>query len=247
MANELEKQNTGLMTSGKLGRGFEEPTKKEDFIIPRASLLQSKSPEVEESIEKGDGKYKPGMVINSLSKEVLPGEFVPVFKFTNWIRFNPRKKEDPNFDPAFDAGEIIWRSTDPNDPRVIEESQFGPNGEKPKATKFMNFFCIFPEHQGPVIVSFSKTSFKAGKKLISLALRAGGDMFSQKYRLGTKKEEKDSNTYFVLTVEPAGQPDEQSYKIAEILYEHFATKAKDLKVHEEGQVVEAEASPETVE
>jgi hypothetical protein len=226
------------------GRGFEEPIEREDLIIPRASLLQSKSPEVEESIEKGDGKFKPGMIINSLTKEILAVEFVPVFKFTNWIRFNPRKREDPNFDPAFDAGEIIWRSTDPMDPKVIEEAQFGPDGEKPKATKFMNFFCLFPGQQGPVIVSFSKTSFKAGKKLISLALRAAGDMFSQKYRLGTKKEEKDSNTYFVLTVEPAGPADEQLFKAAEGFYDQFAAKAKDLKIHEEGQAAESAAAPE---
>jgi len=245
--NEMQKTGAGAPAIRTGGRGFEEPIEREDLIIPRASLLQSKSPEVEESLEKGDGKYKPGMVANSLTKEVLQAEFVPVFKFTNWIRFNSRKKEDSNFDPAFDAGEIIWRSTDPLDPRVIEEAQFGPNGEKPKATKFMNFFCLFSGQQGPVILSFSKTSFKAGKKLISLALRAGGDMFSQKYRLGTKKEEKDSNTYYVLTVEPAGPADEQIYKEAEKLYEQFASKAKDLKVHEEGQGAEVAAAPETQE
>ncbi len=241
MENQLQpKTETSPAVIKSPARGFEEPIERKDLIIPRASLLQSKSPEVEESLEENDGKYRPGMVINSLSKEALPGEFIPVFKFTNWIRFNPRKKEDPAFDPAFDPGEIIWRSADPNDPRVLAESDFGPNGEKPLATKFMNFFCIFPGHQGAVILSFSKTSFKAGKKLISLALRTGGDMFSQKYRLNTKKEEKDSNTYFVFNVEPAGPVDEALYKAAESLYDQFAQKAKDITVHEEGQTTEEE-------
>lgn len=244
MEQKLTKTGAGLPAIKTGGRGFEEPIAREDLIIPRASLLQSKSPEVEESLEKKDGKYFPGMVINSLTKEALAAEFVPVFKFTNFIRFNPRKKEDPNFDPAFDAGEIIWRSNDANDPKVLEECAFGPNGEKPKATKFMNFFCLFPGQSGPVIVSFSKTSFKAGKKLISLALRAGGDMFSQKYRLSSKKEESEGNTYHVLTVEPAGVTDEETRKVAEEMWESFAAKAKDLKVHDEGQSAEVSAAPE---
>jgi hypothetical protein len=95
-----------------------------------------------------------------------------------------------------------------------------------------------------VIVSFSKTSFKTGKKLISLALRTGGDMFGQKYRIGSKKEENDGNTYFVLTVEPAGAADEATYKAAEGLYEQFATKAKEIKIHDEGQAVETSEKQE---
>jgi len=95
-----------------------------------------------------------------------------------------------------------------------------------------------------VIVSFSKTSFKAGKKLISLALRSGGDMFSQKYRLASKKEVNGDISYYTLTVEPAGAADEAIYKAAEALYETFANKAKDLKIHEEGQAAEVSAAPE---
>ena len=69
-------------------------------------------------------------------------------------------------------------------------------------------------------------------------------MFSQKYRLGSKKEESEGNTYHVLSVEPAGKVDEATYKLAEGLYEQFGTKAKDLKVHEDNQAAETESVPE---
>jgi hypothetical protein len=41
--------------------------------------------------------------------------------------------------------------------------------------------------------------------------------------------------------------EEMYYKAAEYLYEQFATKAKDLKIHEEGQAAETESAPESRE
>ncbi|MBI4708218.1 MAG: hypothetical protein HY761_09910 [Candidatus Omnitrophica bacterium] len=231
---EIVTKKESVLMAAAPGRGFEEPTEKEDLLIPRAKLLQALSPEVVESPKD----FQPGLIINSLTKEVLPEEIVPIFKFTNWIRFNPRKKDDPNFDPAFDPGAIIWRSSDPLDSKVIKESEFGPNGERPIATKFMNFFCLFPGHPIPVILSFSSTSFKAGKKLITLAKFAGGDMFSRKYKLIAKHVKNDMGAYYVLDVDPAGMTDESYYKAAESLYSQFKEKAKDIQVHEEIQETE---------
>lgn len=60
------------------GRGFEEPTDREDLLIPRVSLLQALSPQVTEGIEG----CKAGMIVNSISNTVLPEEFIPIFKYT---------------------------------------------------------------------------------------------------------------------------------------------------------------------
>lgn len=101
MEKELEKKNEGALAKPMApGRGFEEGANREDLIIPRAALMQPTSPQV---LREGT-EFKLGQIINSVTEEMLPGEFVPIFKFTRWIRFNPRKKDDPNFDPAFDAG-----------------------------------------------------------------------------------------------------------------------------------------------
>lgn len=223
----MEVKKNSAIAINNTRKGFEENTPREDLIIPRAKLLQALSPEV---IEDSD-KFKPGMIINSLTKEILPEEFVPIFKFTNWIRFNPRSTKDPAHDPAYGAGDIIWRSSDPLDPRVIEEAKFGPNGENPLATKFINFFAYFPGVDMPVIISFSKTSLKAGRRLLSLAQFSQKDMFAMKYKLSAKQEVGDAGQYYVLNVEPIEHANENEYDTASNLWGQF--HAKPIQMHEE--------------
>ena len=218
---------TYLVDPSKVRKGFEEPMQKEDFIIPRAKLLQALSPEV---IEDG-GKFRPGMIINSLTKEVLPAEFIPVFKFTNWIRFNPRNTKDANYDPAYAPGELIWRETNPEDPRVVEFGKFGPNGEPPMATKFLNFFCYFPGVNMPIVVSFSKTSFKAGKQLLNLAMVTGRDMFATKYKVVSKQEIGDAGVYFVLNVAQVSAASEDEVVLGNKLWDKFSNKP--IEIHED--------------
>ena len=81
----------------------------------------------------------------------MPQEFVPIFAFKNFIRFNPRSKDDPNFNPNFEPGSVIWKSSDPLDPKVQQETKFGANGEKPLALTFLNFFSYFPGVSMPTV------------------------------------------------------------------------------------------------
>lgn len=225
---DLEKKEVLLPQTSAKGRGFEHKVDKSDYIIPRAKLLQDMSPEV-----KAEGStLKPGQIINSLTAEVLPVTFVPLFWFPTWIRFNPRNKKDNGFDGNYAPGALIWMSKDPNDPRVLTEGQFGDNGEVPLATKFLNFFSIFLGHAMPIIVSFSKTSYKAGKKLITLASLTGGDMFGKQYNLTSKLAHTDDNEYYILEVMPTGliADDSKTFRVSESLYENF--KEKPIEVHD---------------
>lgn len=234
MDQNLEKKTPGaIVPASKAPRGFEEPTEREDLIIPRAKLLQALSPEVvaREKDPVAGVDLLAGMIINSLTKQSLPNEFVPVFKFTNWIRFNPRNSKDANFDPLYGPGDVIWRTKDPLDPRVAEEGKFGPNGEPPLATKFLNFFCYFPGVQMPVILSFSKTSFMAGRRLLSLAQFSGKDMFATKYRVTSKQEVGEAGTYFVLEVAQLGVASEEEYGIGAKLWDTYSDKT--IVVHDE--------------
>jgi len=220
------KQGTAI-AKPQMGRGFEEGVDREELIIPRAKLLQALSPELEANKELSQGD-----IINSVTTERVPELFIPIFKFTQWIRFNPRDSKAPGYNPDFGPGDMIWRSNDANDPRVIAESSFGANGEKPLATRFLNFFSFFEGSEMPVIVSFSNTSFKAGKRLMSLAKFRGGDMFSKMYSLTSKKETNDMGTYYVMDVQAAGEASEDNYKIAERWWNEYSIKAKDIQVHE---------------
>lgn len=210
-----------------LGRGHEEPSDMEDLEIPRASLIQFTS-EAAQAGRKED-RIDPGTIINSITKQPLGDVFIPIYKFTNFIQWNPRKKDDPNFDIAFEPGEMVFSTNNPADPRVVDGTKFGPNGEPPKVTKYMNFLCYFIGHRYPLVLSFAKTSFTAGKRLNSLTQFAAGDMFSNKYKLLVNQKESSGTKFFVMDVAPAGPATPEEYVIAEKWYEDF--RGKNIKVH----------------
>lgn len=216
------------------GRGFEEPTDREDLLIPRASLLQALSPQVVDGVEG----CKPGVVVNSISNTIIPERFIPIFKYTEYIKFNPRNNKDEQYDPAYEPGQMIWKITDKTDPRVAE-TKFAEDGSKPTAQKVMNFLCYFPDDPMPIVLGFSKTSYKAGKKLISLAQlcrRPGEDIFSKAYSLRVKPAESNGFKYFVLDVVTAGKASKEEFSFAEGLYNRFRDKA--LQVHETAEKLE---------
>ena len=230
----VKKQEVGLMTPGAPQRGFEVSFNQNDYVIPRAKLIQALSPEMNEGLEG----VKIGSIINSLTKEILPMEFIPVFAFKNFTRFNPRSKDDPNFDPNFEPGAMIWTSVDPYDPRVLKQTKFGPNGEKPAATTFLNFFSYFPGSPMPIIISFSKSSYKSGKQLLSLAKFSRGDMFSKKYELTSAVESNSIGTYSVLKVAALGDSSPEEFAICEKLWKDFAGSVQDIRMDSEEEVAD---------
>ena len=233
--NELTNRNTSL-NSVTDKKGFEGGIDQGDLIIPRAQLLQAMSPIL--SLPEYAGTFKPGMIINNLTKDVLPPTFVPVFTFTNWIRFNPRNSKDPNYDHAYEPGSVIYRTNDPYDARLKHDAQFGENGEPPLAIKFLNFFSYFPGQSMPIILSFSRTSFKAGKTLLSLARFSPGNMFSVRYRLSSRQKETDGNKYFILDVNVDGKNEGDEYALCEQWHTEFAMKTDKIIVHDEADATD---------
>ena len=224
---------TGAVALNVDQRGFEEPVDQSDLIIPRAQLLQPTAEGLHQLTK--DYGLQAGQVINNLTKEVLPAEFVPIFYFKEYLRFNARKKTDPGFVPELPAGKLIWRTRDANDKRVVDECSFGPNGETPLAITTLNFFSLFDGQSMPVIVSFAKTSYKAGKNLLSLAKLRGGAMFSRRYKLMIDAGDKSKGEYFVMKVQPYGDCGPDMFKVAESYFNSFAMKRETIKTHIDGE------------
>jgi hypothetical protein len=214
-----------------LGRGHEEHSDADELEMPRAKLVQFTSGEAQ--AEDKAARKDPGTLINSISKNVLGEFFVPIFKFTNFTCWNPRKKDNPNFDPAFEPGELVFSTSDRRDPRVVEGVKFGSNGEAPKVTKYMNFLCYFIGDPYPLVLSFSKTSLNAGKKLNTSSQIGGGDMFSFKYKLAVSLKENAGTKYCVLDVVPCGKATPEEFRLAESWYNRFHDQ--NIKVHEEAK------------
>lgn len=223
---EMKKQIQGLFEVTNRP-GFESGIDRDSIVIPRVKLLQGLSDEV-----KQDPKtYSAGMIINSVTKETLPAGFIPLAQMpTSWIYFNPRDKKHKNFVPDFGPGDVVWQCADPNDPRVKEHGEW-KGDDPPAATEYMNFLCYFVGFPIPLVLGFAKTSFGSGKSFFTMALGFGGAMYSRKYELSALAKNKSGNDFFILSVRAAGKCDEDELEIGKMLYDVFAPKLKDLKVH----------------
>ena len=242
MGNEIvTKGNTEVGAVGAVRMGFEEPTEQRDLIIPTVKLFQGNATEAETYPDA-----KGGQLLNSLTQEVLTGEFVPCFKWTEWARFNPRKSTDEGFDPSFEAGALIWKTMTPTAEQMAQ-CEFGANGEKPLGIRSLCFMVYAVGQQMPLVVRFSKTSFGAGKKLLSLAQFSGGNIFDRKYRLTTKKEQKDGSSYYVMQVALVGIATPEEKAVAQRWYTDF--KGKSLQVHDDAVTTTSseKASPDFTE
>lgn len=227
----ITKPTGAVAPLGSQVKGLEEGIDNEEMQVPRVKLLQGLSPEVTDDREN---KFRAGMIINSITKEMLPAEFIPVLKFTEWIRFNPRKKDDANFDPAYDPGALIWRSRNPDDQRVIEEAKFGKEGQRPAATRFMNFLSYFPGSPTPIVVSFCNSSFNAGKSLLNMARYSGKPaIYHRKYKLFSDIKKNDKGTFYVFKVGLAGEASADEIKIGETWHNDLSNMLSRIETHQE--------------
>ncbi|RLC20926.1 MAG: hypothetical protein DRH56_09940, partial [Deltaproteobacteria bacterium] len=166
-------------------------------------------------------------IINSLTKEVLPAKFIPIFAYKEWIRFNGRTESDPEWVDGYEPAQIIWRTKDPNDQRVKEEGVW-INNNPPLAKEFICFFSIFEGQELPIVISFGKSSYKVGRQLLSLARFSLGDLFSNKYELGSKQIKDSKGTYYIFTVKKAGKSSKEEYKLAEMYWNEFAKRKEQI-------------------
>ena len=188
-------------------RGFDDNVSSEDYLLPRLELLQALSPTVQE--EKG----KAGELVNSITKRKVNTTFIPVRLEKTFIRWIPRSE----------GGGIEYRTNNPLDPRVIEDTKW-KDGDKPLCTAYLNFLCLAEGEDTPIVVSFANTSYTAGRKLLTMARMRGGDLFSRKYKVSSVKKTNNLGTFFVLNVEEVGPVTSDEFARAESLYNAFSSK-----------------------
>lgn len=175
---------------------------KDDLQIPRLALAQLSSPELIED----DAKYIPGLkfgdLFNTLSQEVYG---VGPLKFSV-VRADPPRYVE--FHPLEQGGGIKDPNVHPDDLRT----KFGPNGEKPVATKFYDFVVML---HGPkrefVALSFKSTGLKVAKILNGLIFDRKSPLYAGVYQLMTSTAKNTKGRYAVYQVKNAGWPDAETY------------------------------------
>ena len=231
MSNEIKKVNESNEIVGKQEEnviyGFED-SKNEDLIIPRIKVVQALSP------ERIDGECEEGNVINDLSKEdVSEKKFVPLKQYYSNIWWNEdRDAED----------RIICRSVDGRigveaDGTTLVCAQCKKNqwdntkkgkDAQPVCTAYLNFLGFFEDTPMPVVLSFAKTNYKEGKKMLSIARSLRSSLWNYSYTLTSKKITKGRNTWYIMVPNLATETSPEVRALAFELYKGHNDMIQDV-------------------
>jgi hypothetical protein len=215
-----------IETDSKLG--FEN-TEGRDFTYPVLRLMQATSPQV------ADGVARLGQIVNSLTNEVIVDvdeetDFVVAYHYPSWIQWAPKMGEG-----------IVAASIDPTSELAVaaRKGTMRPNSRKPLVTEYHNFVVLLLDHLDAdgqptvAVLSFAKTSYKTGRKLLMLARMKKRPLFAGIYALGTVKKEKDGNKYFEFTVDNSrtngGFATKEVYELAKAGFLEFKGKVGDIE------------------
>lgn len=196
-----------------------------DLHLPRVAVLQALSKQVQDD---GD-KYRQGMLINTLTQEVLPSPliFTPVFVFKNVIKWKPRSE----------GGGMIYKTL--NFTKEVLRDISWDKEKKPVADQYINAVCLVDGQDMPLIISFCKTSLKAGQDLLTF-VQLSGYAHRYQYELTSQKTTNDKGTYYVLRIKRLGLTNEAKAAEAAHLYQQVKDMAIDTDY--EGSTDETSAS-----
>jgi hypothetical protein len=190
----VKKEETGVaLTNQQMGV---EDLLSSDIKIPRALLMQKMS----EFVDKE--KAKPGQIVGSLECNVLGGVdkeflFVPLYIFNTWV-------ESEN-----DKYKATLPRTRSNENLPFEEMSAG--GVKITRTKSINVFCMaLTELESgealPYQISFRRTSFDAGRTLITLItklLMFKKPIYNYVFSISANRQENDKGVFYTFDVSRA--------------------------------------------
>ena len=233
-------QYPAFIGSLALGKGHEDVIETSDLILPRAKLVQFTSEEV--TAENPEDRIEPGKLINSITKQELTPLIIPIYRYKTYTFFNPLDRKSSNYDPAYEAGEMVFSTTDKNDPRIGDGLEF-KDGEAPRVTEAFNYLSLFPGERLPLILSFKRTSLRAAKELNTMLQLSGGDMFSNRYKIVITRHEDGQRKWFSISVRGAGKATAEEHAIANQIFEHFRGQGKVADVVEQHAAPEQEADP----
>lgn len=176
--------------------GFEE-TNSEDIIIPRIKVINALSP------ERLDGIAVEGDVLNSLTQENISGlRFIPIKQYYSNICWNPdRDAEQRIMCRSFDGK--IGQDDDGSLPCItcgknkFDNTKTGKDSQ-PTCTSYLNFLGFFAGNPMPVVLSFAKTNYNEGRKMLSIAKSMRSSIWDYSYTLTGKQITKDKNRWYII-------------------------------------------------
>lgn len=207
-------------------------------VVPRVTVIQSGHPKKLKD-QFGEGSC----VILSLSAKVADFEdpflIVPVFSFTEYIKWYDRRESKGPMERTFDPSHEIAKIAKNADIRNSEQYGDAPSpGEKPLCYSYVehiNFVCVVYDeshslHLQPIVISFEKGEFWQGNNFSSalLARKIPGTgqtarMYSQVWELRTSSHTNGVNDWYGFDFSNPTESDpfvaDKDYPLLESLYE----------------------------
>ncbi len=165
----------------------------EDIVIPRLGLLQSLSPELDESDPKHIPDAKPGDFINSLTREVYPAPVRVVFvdRKKEFVVFKKRSAGGGfrgTFATELEAKEAITMGDDPVEHMEIVET----------ATNFGLILDDEGNVRSEIVIPMTSTKLKVDRQINSMVRLRGAARFASEFFLTSQKEKNDKGTFYNL-------------------------------------------------
>lgn len=201
------------------GEGTEH-IKNDDVQMPRVLVAQGLSPQLDRTSPAYLPNLRPNEMFNTLDGRIYgegPLQFAVVHSGPPyWMILKDRKE----------GGGILVPDVRADDPRT----KFGPNGEKPQATKFYTYVLMLIAGDGVepgelIVLTLKSTGVRTARKLNGLIkMRAAKkqNLYDGVYTLGTSTQKNEQGSWGVFVVENAGLiQDEQLYTQAREAFKHF--------------------------
>jgi hypothetical protein len=210
----------------------------EDIVIPRLGLIQSLSPEVDDSDPKYIEDAKPGDFFNSLTREVYASPVSVVFvdrkkEFTVFKKRSAGGGFRGSFGSEAEAKIAIQTGDDPIDQMEIVETA-------------MNFGLILNADNkviSEIVIPMTSTKLKVDRQINSMIRLRGAARFASVFYLESTKEKNDKGTFYNIkaTIGPWVTADIAA--AAKRMYDaiHSGDRRVDSEYETEAATVDAEA------
>lgn len=192
----------------------------EDMLMPRLSLAQKMSPEVDPTHEKYIDGLKVGQMFNSVTQEVYGGGPL-VFAIVKvepprGVEFNPREKGGGVKDPNVPL-------TDPRMEWTSREGKDGTERVKPIATLFRDYIILLNLAE-PMALSFKSTGIKVAKQLNSFIQLRGTNVYTGLYKIEPTVAQSANGPYYAWKVRNAGFVPPEEIENVKILFQALSNR-----------------------
>lgn len=225
-----------MKADGNLGN---ENVSRNDINIPRMTILQALSPELDPSdVAKYVEGAKVGEIFNTLTKEHSPSIKVVNCHFEKQFAVFKRRKEGGGFRGTFSTmEEALAKAENPDNP--------DDDGKLEVIEQDVHYVLLLDDDLNPyaeAAIVFTSTKFKISRNWNSFITLQKGPRFAGAWELSTVGEKNTKGSFFNFrSPAPLGWVSQETYARAKALYEAVSSGAKKLAQEQETDHVDLDS------